>query len=71
MKQRFELEDKNGRYSTCEYDKDQEYLSITIYLSPRKDVSIEELLSDSGYTIISRMNVQKPKIVSITKGKDE
>lgn len=68
MIQKFEMIDKDGRYMTCRYDGEHSLLMVTTYLYPNKDVPIEKTLENCGYTITSKSNIKKPKIITLTKG---
>lgn len=70
MIQKLEMVDKDGRYMTCRYDE-HGLLMVTTYLYPNKDVLIEKTLEDCGYTIISKINIEKPKIITLTKGTEK
>lgn len=70
MIQKFEITDKNNRYITCRYDTEKNILIVTTYLYPDKNVSIEETFEKCGFTIISKKNIENPKIITLTKGTD-
>ncbi|KFZ26299.1 MAG: hypothetical protein KQ78_01472 [Candidatus Izimaplasma bacterium HR2] len=71
MKHRYEMIDKDGRYMISEYNSECNLLKVTTYLYPKEDVSIEEILNDCGFTITSKTNIEKPKIITLTKGTEK
>ena len=66
---RYEMVDRQGRYMLGNWNEDEQVLTVTMYLTPKQDVPIEEVLEMSGFTITSKIKVEKPKVLKLaTKG---
>jgi hypothetical protein len=65
MRKRYEVFDKEGRFITAEHDTESGSLSVTTYLTMKKDLTAPEIFGSLGWTVANERIVTKPKVVNL------
>ena len=65
MRKRYEVFDKDGRFITAEHDTESGSLSVTTYLTMKKDLTGREIFDSLGWTVANEREVTKPKVLKM------